>query len=50
LRRNESDFDEIKLNPRILVDVSKVSLKTKILGKYIDLPFGFAPSAMHKLV
>lgn len=31
------------------IRVIKPTLNTSILGKNVDLPFGFAPSAMHKL-
>lgn len=39
----------MKLNPRVLVDMSKLSFKTKFLGKEVGLPFGVAPTASHKL-
>lgn len=43
-------FRRIYLNPRVLVDVSKICTKTKILGHEIDMPIGVAPFAMLKLV
>lgn len=43
-------FRRIYLNPRVLVDVSKICTKTKILGHEIDMPIGIAPVAMLKLV
>nr|GEV55617.1 peroxisomal (S)-2-hydroxy-acid oxidase GLO4-like [Tanacetum cinerariifolium] len=37
------------LLPRILVDVSKVDMSTKILGYKTSAPIIIAPTAMHKL-
>lgn len=50
LRNNSQAFNTIKLYPRVLRDMRNISLKTKILGKEVDLPFGIAPFAMQKLV
>lgn len=49
LRKNIDDLQKIKLNPRVLVDMTKLSMKTSILGRELNLPFGIAPTAMHKL-
>lgn len=43
---NTSAFDEIRLSPRGLVDVSVRSLRKNILGCRFDLPFGIAPMGM----
>lgn len=47
---NLRDFDEIKLLPLCLKDVSRLDLSAKILGRPFDLPVGFSPTAFHKLV
>src|ERR1700738_2364642 len=47
---NLRDFDEIKLLPLCLKDVSRLDLSAKILGRSFDLPIGFSPTAFHKLV
>ena len=44
--RNIQAFDRVRLMPRGLVDVSKRSLKKRILGFEFDLPFGIAPMGM----
>ena len=40
---NRRAFDDIWLQPRILKDVSKRSIKQDLLGKTYDAPFGIAP-------
>jgi (S)-2-hydroxy-acid oxidase/4-hydroxymandelate oxidase len=47
---NLRDFDEIKLVPLCLRDVSRLDLSAKIVGQSFDLPIGFSPTAFHKLV
>jgi isopentenyl diphosphate isomerase/L-lactate dehydrogenase-like FMN-dependent dehydrogenase len=37
------------LTKQLMTGGDQSSLKTKILGKEVSLPFGFAPCAMHKL-
>nr|AZL94209.1 hydroxyacid oxidase [Cardiosporidium cionae] len=49
LRENRSSLDRIQLLPRVLRDVSTVSLETRILGHTVAFPFGIAPTAFHKL-
>jgi isopentenyl diphosphate isomerase/L-lactate dehydrogenase-like FMN-dependent dehydrogenase len=44
LRRNRAVFEEIKLKPRTLVDVSGRSLATALFGTTYDAPFGIAPT------
>lgn len=39
-------FKRIHLDPRVLVDVSKVNTETTILGHKIAFPIGIAPTAM----
>ena len=38
-----------RLNPRMLVDVSKRCLETKVLGQEVSMPIGIAPTAMQKM-
>jgi 4-hydroxymandelate oxidase len=49
LRANCEDWKRIRLNPRVLVDVSDLDLKTEILGQQFDLPVLLAPAAFHRL-
>ena len=44
LRRNREAFDEITLNPRLLVDVNDRDMSTTILGKRIEMPIMAAPT------
>ncbi|KAJ2461071.1 Hydroxyacid oxidase 1, partial [Coemansia sp. RSA 2322] len=46
---NTSAFDEYRLHPRMLRDVSAISTETTVLGQRIRTPLGVAPCAMHKL-
>ena len=39
----------VKLKPRVLRDVSGISLSTTVLGRPAALPFGVAPTAMQRL-
>ena len=43
LRANRADLERIKLRQRVLVDVSKRSLATKIVGQESSAPFALAP-------
>jgi 4-hydroxymandelate oxidase len=49
LRANCEDWRKIRLNPRVLVDVSNLDLKTDVLGQSFDLPILLAPAALHRL-
>jgi 4-hydroxymandelate oxidase len=50
LQDNIDAFQQIKLRPRVLVDVSnRNNLQTTILGQTIDLPILLAPSAFQCL-
>lgn len=49
LHHNVEDYSRIKLLPRVLVDVSVIDMKTKILGHAIDFPVGFSPTALQKM-
>jgi len=50
LHRNLECFKEVSLVPRVLVDVSKTSLASQILGFNSAFPFGIAPTAFQRLV
>ena len=49
LRANKEQWSKIRLNPNILVDVSKIDLTTEILGQPLDMPILLAPAAIHRL-
>ena len=46
---NSIALDQIRLEPKVLRNVEKRSLKKKILGYEFNLPFGFAPMGMTNL-
>ncbi len=46
---NSIALDQIRLEPKVLRNVEKRSLKKKILGYEYDYPFGFAPMGMTNL-
>jgi len=43
LRANRADLERIKLRQRVLVDVSKRTTATTIIGEPVDLPLALAP-------
>lgn len=45
-RLNREALDQIRLQPRVLVNVDQRSLKKSFLGRLWDLPFGIAPMGM----
>jgi 4-hydroxymandelate oxidase len=49
LRANRAAFERIRLRPRVLVDVSALSLETTALGTPISMPVMVAPTAYHCL-
>ncbi|QLE58868.1 alpha-hydroxy acid oxidase [Nostoc sp. TCL26-01] len=49
LRDNRVAFEQIKLRPRMLVDVSHINLSTSVLGKPLQLPLLIAPMAFQCL-
>jgi 4-hydroxymandelate oxidase len=49
LRENESAFSRLALRYRVLVDVSKRSLETTLLGRRIAMPILVAPMAFQRL-
>jgi 4-hydroxymandelate oxidase len=50
LRWNREAFEKIKLNPRVLVDVSRVDPSVTLLGERMETPILLAPTAYHRLV
>ena len=46
LARNRADFDELELRQRVMVDVSRLSLDTMVLGERWNMPFGIAPTGL----
>ncbi|XP_056158934.1 peroxisomal (S)-2-hydroxyacid oxidase GLO3-like isoform X3 [Syzygium oleosum] len=49
LQENTEAFRRITFRPRILIDVSKISLSTTILGYHVSSPIMIAPTARHNL-
>jgi 4-hydroxymandelate oxidase len=49
LRANLAAFDSVELLPRVLVDVSRRSTVTTVLGQRVAIPILIAPSAMHRI-
>ncbi|KAF4339912.1 fmn-dependent dehydrogenase family [Fusarium beomiforme] len=49
LRDNEDAFNQYKLRPRILRDVSNIDPSTTIAGIKVSFPFGFSPAAAHRV-
>ena len=49
MRANCEDWRRIRLNPRILVNVSEIDLKTEVCGQPLDWPVLLAPAAFHRL-
>ncbi len=50
LRRNRAAFDDLRLKPRVLKDVSRLDTRLHLLGHQLDFPVLLAPAAYHKLV
>src|SRR5262249_29139977 len=50
LRWNRESFDRIKLRPRILVDVSKLSTRIKLFGHEYAFPILLAPTAYQRML
>ena len=50
LRANVAAYSRWRLRPRMLVDVSEISLATTLLGTPVSLPLGVAPFAMQRLL
>lgn len=50
VRWNKEVLDNIKLNPSLLVDVSKINTRITLLGTELPYPILIAPSAYHKII
>ena len=50
LRENQLAFDRIRLQPRVLQDVSALDLGTTLLGQPLPFPILLAPTAYHRIV
>jgi isopentenyl diphosphate isomerase/L-lactate dehydrogenase-like FMN-dependent dehydrogenase len=50
LRANVAAFSRWRFRPRMLVDVSDISLETTLLGTPVSMPLGVAPFAMQLLL
>ena len=50
LRANVAAYGRWRLRPRMLVDVSELSLATTLLGTPVSMPLGVAPFAMQRLL
>jgi 4-hydroxymandelate oxidase len=50
LRWNREAFDRLRLLPRVLIDVSSISTRIRLLGKDLAHPILLAPTAYHRLV
>jgi L-lactate dehydrogenase (cytochrome) len=46
LRRNRADFEQLQLRQRVMVDVSRLSLGTTVLGEHWKMPIGIAPTGL----
>lgn len=49
LRWNRGAYDQIRLRPRVLVDVEKIDTRVTLLGKTMPHPILLAPTARHRL-
>ncbi|KAL1426967.1 hypothetical protein MTO96_003264 [Rhipicephalus appendiculatus] len=49
IKENKEAFRRLRFRPRMLVDVSRLSTMTTLLGQPVSMPVGFAPSAMQQL-
>ncbi|PRQ29486.1 putative (S)-2-hydroxy-acid oxidase [Rosa chinensis] len=49
LKENKRAFSRILFRPRILIDVSKIDMRTTVLGFNISMPIMIAPTAMQKM-
>ncbi len=49
-RANREAYDRIRLNPSILVDVSKLDTRVSLFGHELAFPILMAPTAYHRMV
>ena len=50
VRWNREAFERIALNPRVLVDVSRIDTHVTLLGETLPFPILLAPTAFHKMI
>ena len=50
LRANRDDLDAIRLRQRVLIDVSRISLATTLLGDPVSMPIAIAPTGLTGLL
>lgn len=50
LRKNESDFDSVRLLPKSLIDVSLQETSARFCGSSFNLPFYFGPAGLIRVV
>ena len=50
LHWNREAYDQIKLKPRVLVDVSKLDTRVTLLGHELPFPILLAPTGFQRLV
>jgi len=46
MRRNAADLDAMSFRQRVMVDVSKISLATTLLGSPVSMPLGIGPTGL----
>src|SRR5579863_8494172 len=49
LRANRAAFEDIRLRPRVLVDISRIETATTVLGTPVSFPVLIAPTGYHML-
>ena len=49
LRWNREAFDQIRLRPKVLVDVEKIDTRVTLFGQEMPHPILLAPTARHRL-
>src|SRR5204862_4831280 len=49
VRWNREAYDQIRLRPRVLVDVEKIDTRVSLLGQAMPHPILLAPTARHRL-
>ncbi|KAH9892093.1 FMN-dependent dehydrogenase [Xylariomycetidae sp. FL2044] len=49
LRANESAYDRYQIRPRVMRNISELDTSTTFFGTKVRFPFGFSPTAMHKM-
>jgi 4-hydroxymandelate oxidase len=49
LRWNQESFERIKLNPRVLIDVTKIDTRVDVFGHELSFPIVLAPVGLQRL-